>query len=355
MEKSKINERIRRARISRGLSLDEVAQKMGDITKQALSKFESGKMAPNSARILKLARALEVKPEYFFRKETVSLAPLEFRKLAKMPLYRQAQVSELMHDHLERYLSLEMCFDESVRAAVLPPRSLKVSSVEEAEEAANTLRARWAIGGDAIANLTDLLEFHGIKIILLSVSEDFDGACAASHDETNVLISLNKDRPGERMRFTAAHELGHWVMELPESMDDKIKEICCHRFAGAFLFPAAQVKVEFGGHTRSRVHPQELLNAKELYGISMQAIVRRLKDLGLLSPAGYQAITITMSGNGWRRMEPGALPSERPRRFESLVFRALAEGMITVSRAAEFLQIPISQLDAGVCGALVHE
>ena len=111
MEKSKINERIRRARISRGLSLDDVAKKMGDITKQALSKFESGKMTPNSARILKLARALEVKPEYFFRKETVSLAPLEFRKLAKMPLYRQAQVSELMHDHLERYLSLEMCFD----------------------------------------------------------------------------------------------------------------------------------------------------------------------------------------------------------------------------------------------------
>jgi transcriptional regulator with XRE-family HTH domain len=145
MEKAKLNERIRRARVSRGLSLEEVAAKMGDISKQALSKFENGQSAPNSARILKLAKALEVKPEYFFRQESFALAPLEFRKLAKMPQYRQDQVREQMRDHLERYISLEDCFAATLKVVLTAARSIQVTSVEEAERAAERLRQDWKV------------------------------------------------------------------------------------------------------------------------------------------------------------------------------------------------------------------
>lgn len=89
-----INDRIRRARLQRGLTLDALAIQLGDITKQALSKYEKGLSTPNSTRLLQLAKALQVNPEYFFRSEAIPLAPLEFRKLAKMPKYRQAQVEE---------------------------------------------------------------------------------------------------------------------------------------------------------------------------------------------------------------------------------------------------------------------
>ena len=78
-----IHDRIRRARVLRGLSLEEVAQRLGDISKQALSKFEKGGAVPNSTRLLQLAKVLNVKPEYFFRADAVALAPLEFRKLAE--------------------------------------------------------------------------------------------------------------------------------------------------------------------------------------------------------------------------------------------------------------------------------
>ncbi len=60
-----ISNRIQRARLLRGLSLEALAQCMGDISKQALSKFEKGDALPNSTRILQLAKALNVKPEYF--------------------------------------------------------------------------------------------------------------------------------------------------------------------------------------------------------------------------------------------------------------------------------------------------
>lgn len=341
-----IHERIHRARLLRGLTLEALAQLLGDITKQALNKFEKGESMPNSTRILQLSQALDVKPEYFFRTDAVNLAPLEFRKLAKMPKYRQLQVKEQMREHLERYVALERCFDVTEGVVQqLPPRSLPVRRIEDAEVAAQRLRDRLQIGNDAIAHLTEMLEEHGIKVSLLDGINDFDGACAATHDEQHVLIALNRARPGERIRFTAAHELGHWVMALPEDMPEADKEACCHRFAGAFLYPRERVFMDFGSHKRSRVFSAELLNAKRRYGVSMQVALRRLKDLSLLTDAGYRNAYFEFNRYGWRTNEPEPLAPERPRRFESLVFRGLAEDLFSPSRAAEFMQCRVGELD----------
>lgn len=348
-----INDRIRRARLLRGLTLEALAHLLGDISKQALSKYEKGQSAPNSARLLQLADALDVSPEYFFRADAIPLAPLEFRKLAKMPKYRQEQVEEQIREHLERYIALESCFDPAdIQIPATPAKMLPVTRIEEAEDAAEELRRQWQIGGDAIANLTELLEEHGIKIALLDGPDDFDGACAATKDCQHVLIALNTQRPGERMRFTAAHELGHWVMSLPEGMSEQDKDRSCHRFAGAFLYPASCVARDFGSHQRSRVYPQELLIAKRQYGLSMHAALRRLKDLQLLSDGGYKSLSIQFSVQGWRRAEPEPLPCKAPQRFESLVFWGLAEGLFTKSRAAEFLRKPVSALDPSLVGSL---
>lgn len=349
-ESTMIHERVRRARLLRGLSLEAVAQSLGDITKQGLSKFEKGDATPNSTRLLQLARVLNVKPEYFFRPEGLQLAPLEFRKLARMPAKRQHQVGEKMRDHLERYVSLERCFE--LEGEALPvrqaPRAFAVRSVEEAEAAAEQLRNAWSIGGDTIAHLAELLEEHGIKVALLEDHDGFDGACAATEDEQHVLIALNRNRPGERVRFTAAHELGHWLMELPADMAERDKENCCHRFAGAFLYPAERVRAEFGAHQRARVLPMELLQAKRRYGVSMAVVLRRLKDLQLITETGYTSMNIQFATQGWKKAEPEPLEPEQPRRFESLVYRALGEDLISPSRAAELLQCALSDLDPGL-------
>ncbi|WP_323166393.1 helix-turn-helix transcriptional regulator, partial [Pseudomonas bubulae] len=71
-----INDRIRRARLLRGMSLEALALSLGDITKQGLSKYEKGLSQPSSRRLLQLAKALEVSPEYFFRPPALPLAPL---------------------------------------------------------------------------------------------------------------------------------------------------------------------------------------------------------------------------------------------------------------------------------------
>ncbi|HGM8359619.1 XRE family transcriptional regulator [Pseudomonas aeruginosa] len=351
-----IHDRIRRARLLRGMSLEALSQALGDITKQGLSKLEKGQIAPNSTRLLQLADALDVSPEYFFRPEPMALAPLEFRKLSKMPKYLQQQVEEQIREHLERYIALEMYFDPAdIATRSTPFQQYEVNSIQEAEVAAEQLRVDWQIGSDAIANLTELLEENGIKVALLDGPDDFDGACAATEDNQHVLIGLNANRPGERMRFTAAHELGHWVMRLPEEMPEKEKEFCCHRFSGSFLYPKDRVKADFGAHQRTEVHPQELLIAKRQYGISMQAAMYRLKDLELLSADGHRNLAIQFSMRGWRKAEPEPQDCKPPQRFESLVYWGLAEGLFTNSRAAELLNRPVSALDRDLVATVETE
>ncbi|PYC20255.1 zinc peptidase [Aquipseudomonas alcaligenes] len=351
-----IHDRIRRARLLRGMSLEALSRQLGDITKQGLSKLEKGQIAPNSTRLLQLADALDVSPEYFFRPEPMALAPLEFRKLAKMPKYLQQQVEEQIREHLERYIALEMYFDPvDIATPNAPCQRYLVGSIEEAETAAEQLREDWQIGSDAISNLTELLEENGIKVALIDGPDDFDGACAATEDKQHVLIGLNASRPGERMRFTAAHELGHWVMCLPDEMPEKEKELCCHRFAGAFLYPKDRVKADFGVHRRTEVHPQELLIAKRQYGISMQAAMYRLKDLELLSAEGYRNLAIQFSARGWRKAEPEPQDCKPPQRFESLVYWGLAEGLFTSSRAAELLNRAVSALERDLVATMGTE
>lgn len=348
-----INERIHRARRLRGLSLEALAQRMGDITKQGINKFEKGDAVPNSARLLQLARALDVKPEYFFRPDTFELAPVEFRKLSGMSERDQQSVIEQARDHLERYLALEQCFEAAeVAVQPIPAESMPVHNVEEAELAAENLREEWCLGSDAISNLTELLEEHGIKVVMLDGIDKFDGACVATQDKKHVLVALNRQRPGDRQRFTAAHELGHWVMALPVDMPEREKEACCHRFAAALLYPQERVRTDFGSTPRHRVLMQELMLAKRGYGVSMQVAMRRLKELGLINDNLFRSLSAEIVERGWSVSEPEPVSGENPLRFASLVYWGLAEGLFTPSRAAEFLQQPVSALEAGASVAL---
>jgi len=62
-------ERFTSARRMRGLSLQELADKLTDIghpiTKQALNKYEHGTSRPNSFMYYALLEVLDIKPDYF--------------------------------------------------------------------------------------------------------------------------------------------------------------------------------------------------------------------------------------------------------------------------------------------------
>ena len=251
------------------------------------------------------------------------------------------------HEQMERWLALEELLpNEWVAPFEVPggaPKALK--SGEDIEKAAMAVREAWGLGSEPIVDLIEVLEEHGLKVLLSehARASDFDGLAAEANGHTVVLVG--KDMPGDRQRFTIAHELGHLVLsERLKGELAKDEERACHRFAGAFLVPAKEVRKALGKQ-RSWIEPRELYLLKQQWGLSMGGWSYRATDLGIIKRNTLNRFWGLMRKHGWYKCEPDPqYPSERPRRFERLVYRALAEELIGDSRAAELLGISVSEL-----------
>lgn len=79
--------RLKAARKMRDLSMDDLCRRMGNVvSKQSISKYENAKMMPDSTVLIKIAEALNLDVDYFFRpiKFTVDSSSIMFRKKAKL-------------------------------------------------------------------------------------------------------------------------------------------------------------------------------------------------------------------------------------------------------------------------------
>jgi Zn-dependent peptidase ImmA (M78 family) len=193
-----------------------------------------------------------------------------------------------------------------------------------------------------IPDLISTFEEHDIRVFRTSIPHDehFDGLAALV--QGNPVIVLGKDWPGDRQRFTLAHELGHLVLEgrLAEGLD---MELAANRFAGAFIVPEQAVRRALG-NKRRWLEPRELWLLKQEYGLSMAGWLHRAQDVGVITDQVYKRLRQGFKERGWLEKEPfGRYPGEEPRVFEQLIYRALAEGLIGESKAAELMGKPLMQ------------
>jgi hypothetical protein len=74
----------------------------------------------------------------------------------------------------------------------------------------------------------------------------------------------------------------------------------------------------------------------------MQAWIYHAKDLSIISENTAARLFLQFRVNAWHRQEPGnPYPSETPMRMERLIYRALAEDLISRSRAQELYGKPL--------------
>lgn len=323
-----IGSRLMLARKQKQLSMRDLAE-MAGLSANAISKYETGKAVPRPSTLLRLGRALGAKAEFFLRENTVDLAVPAYRKHSKMGKREQESVEANIREVMERYLQIEAIRPTvSGMNSALP--SYEVSTPEDAEEAADSLRNTWDLGTDSIDSLCGVLESRGVRVVVLDGPDRFDGLCGLVNGSIPV-VAYNGRLPGDRQRFTLAHELGHLVL----TTDD---ESLAHRFAGAFLVPRTAVYRELGSQ-RIGLNLEELKLLKRKYGMSIQAWVMRAYQLGVISDSSRQRTFRRLSMLGMRTVEPGEVPQERPERMELLVHQALAEDLISPSAAARLLGI----------------
>jgi Zn-dependent peptidase ImmA (M78 family) len=220
-----------------------------------------------------------------------------------------------------------------------------VNSIKDIERLVLSLRNEWEIGLDPIHNIIQLLEDNEIKVIeLFDVEETFDGLATFVNDKFPVIV-VNGNFPVERKRFTLLHELGHLLLNLPE-WDVKAEENYCNKFASEFLFPKKLVIKEFG-IKRDLISLNELIEVQKKYGISIQAIVYRLVDAGIFTENRktdfYKKINFNPSIKEKVNLSRFETP-EKSNRFEQLVYRALSQEIISVSKASSLLNQDINSL-----------
>ncbi|MGE0875207.1 MAG: helix-turn-helix domain-containing protein [Burkholderiales bacterium] len=337
-----IGERIKQARKAAGLSLRALADQAG-ITAMAISKYEGGKSTPSSRVLLELSKALGVRTEYFFRPVKIELQEMKHRKHSRLPKKALDQIEGDVKEQLERFIELEQLLPNGPVQAFKLPENLpaSIATLDEVEAVARDLRKSWDLGVDPIPVLTDMLEERGIKVFQSqAINDRFDGM-AATVDGIPVVV-VGRGWPGDRQRFTLAHELGHLVLQgrLAPGVEE---EAAANRFAGAFLAPEEEVRKELG-EKRVWLEPRELEVLKKAYGLSMQGWMHRAKDLGILPDAHYVEMRKFFSSRGWNKTEPGEqYVSERPQLFDQLVYRALAQDLISESKAAELLRMPLTE------------
>ena len=133
------------------------------------------------------------------------------------------------------------------------------------------------------------------------------------------------------------HELAHVVLDVADGVDE---EKAAYRFAGAFLAPAAVVYREVG-RSRTSIQLTELLLLKNLFGMSIQALLFRLRDLGIINESTYTWSCIQVNRMGMRKKEAGELPREEPQWLRRNVLRAVSEGVLPRDEAERLLGEPL--------------
>lgn len=358
-----IGDRIRLARRKAGLSLRGLSTAMrGKVTAQAIGKYERGEDVPSSGVLMALAKALDVSLAYLLDTQGVELTGVEFRTKASTTARDRAHVESEVLEWIERYLQVEAALElDSARwQSPFEPRRLR--SISDSEGVANEVRSEWKLGVDPIPNMTELLEEKGLKVLVAELPDRVSGfTCLVVRPGAPPLpvIVVNERSTLERRRLTLAHELAHRLI-VPDCLSDKDEEKAATVFASALLIPREHLLREVGKH-RQAFGYREIVGLKRLYRVSGAALLVRLQQIGVINEAtlvyAFQSVA-----RGWRTEEPEPLEStdergrwERPRRFERLCYRALAEGLISLTKAAELLRLPVSNVEADLKGPQADE
>lgn len=338
-------ERLRALRLLLGISQVELAQAVG-VSQALISKIEAGTRSAPDELLVQVA-AVTGTPASFFSAVPADLPPVTLR-YRKLSTARRGEVKRVEQLLVEAYRAVWTL----VQGRKFLPPELPVATGdltgEEIEAFAARTREALALEPDGpVPNVTRVLERAGIVVAPLVLPGDLDGAGeaeAVGHFGASAwpgpgapaLIGFFAGGPGDRQRFTLAHELGHLVLHTrrPRALDPETE---AHRFAGAFLVPAARLEEACAGEPLTL---RDYAQLKARWGVSVQALIMRSGHLGLIDATRRQSLFRQLSARGWRTEEPVTVNPETPALFEALLRNQFGDGRRLYVTAGEQLGFP---------------
>lgn len=309
--------RLRTARTYRGMTLADLGDII-DLSKQTLSLYENNKGFPDFSTIIKLSRALHFPTNYFYQKDNieVSSGSAYFRSLTSTTKKsRSAEITKVefigaLYESLYHYIDFP--------DLNLPPINIESQCIDDfkIEELAYQVRDWWGLGFEPINDLQYVFEENGIIVVGSEVSDRkidaYSQLLTVDGNETYIVVLSVGKKGKARINFDLAHELGHIILhpwtediETLPSEEFKERERQANKFASSFLLPEKTFK------TDAEKFPTELdyyLRLKTKWGCSIQAMLYRSNDLGIITNNQFQYLMRQVGKRGWRMKEPGDSP-----------------------------------------------
>lgn len=308
--------RVQQLRSARGMTQAELADAL-DLPASALSRVLNGQLPLDEGDAQRLAATLDCSTHILVQPPADVLHTRPWlRAYADAP---KKTVDQYIADTL---LALESF--NSLRLKRLPERlpvfTGDLSDDSEIDDFAGEVRQAADVPSDgAVPNVTRAAERLGCLVLPmdnelgkhLGMSMFVDGC---------PVIRVSRPLgdggiPGDRQRFTVAHELGHVSLHAacrpPQTTDEaKAVEKQAHRFAGAFLMPGESF-LEDLDKAGGRVTLATLSRLKERWGVSVKAMVVRLQQLHRIDADQARSLYKQISARGWNKTEPIEVGNER--------------------------------------------
>lgn len=294
---AEIGRRLRNARETAGLTQTDAAQAI-QVARTTLLAIEKGQRRLQPVELQKLATFYGSSANELLRRECVhiDLVP-RFRKHGRYIDEKARDAAQLLTTLVRAEVELEDILGVRHVRNYPPERPLRMGDVRvQAETDAMELRQRMGLGLAPVRDLIGLLELEfGMRVYVRRVGPRVSGLFAYGR-EVGACVLLNGNHPWTRRTLTAAHELAHMVSvrrepsihyhrHEPTSREERYADA----FARTFLMPPRAVIERFHEQTAgfSALTRRHVILLSHTFGVSREAMVRRLEELELLSPGAW--------------------------------------------------------------------
>jgi Zn-dependent peptidase ImmA (M78 family)/DNA-binding XRE family transcriptional regulator len=337
--------RLRIARQAAMLRKKDLAETIG-VSAAAVSQYENGSTTPSAKVVAALALALGVPSGFFAADRPLGEAPAttaHFRSLRSTSkqerdrAFAHALLTWELAQVIRRFVQLPSV-DLPGNLAVRPDDPPHV-----VEAAAREARSALGLGTGPIPNVVRLLETRGVVCTRLPAMTRRVFAFSCEFPDRPVVVLSTERTHRAAGRFDAAHELGHLLLHHDEEPGTHAVERHANSFASEFLAPSSEI----ADLLPSRVNWRQLLDLKEVWGISIQALLYRARSLRVMPEHTYRRAVTELNRNGWRRQEPG----DDGRAEEPIMLRRAIDLMTEQGRDVTFLSDQ-SRISVGLIEAI---
>lgn len=300
---------LRLARGSAGKTQTELADLM-EVSQGKISKWEDGLREPSQEEVQRLGEVLRFTPEFFYQTDAV----YGFGTCCMYHRKRQSLQTGVLNSIHDRINFLRIGISRLLRNVEMPEHRFEPLDIDEygpPGKIAQLVRTQWQLPYGPVRNLVGAIEAAGGIVVPFRFGTKLLDAVSQWPRNMPPLFFVNNEIPADRWRFSLAHELGHIIMHRTPSPTPEPE---ADSFAAEFLMPERDILPDL-----HEVTVPKALRLKSRWRVSMQAIIRRAKDTGAITPRKYTSLNAYISKLGYKKDEPEPIAPEYPTTMNRLI------------------------------------